>query len=107
MKTIFWIVLSLCITAWSGLCWVAYQVIGVGGRYAARNADALGSDADVVDEVSNWALWGTSFGEWAVIGVWGLGVVLALALGALANRLLGQRNNSNPQLEDQPPPRAT
>ncbi len=86
MKTAFWIILSLCIAVWSGLCWLAYQVIGVGGRYAARNADALGPDAEVVEQISNWALWGTSLGEWAVVGVWGLGVALALLLGLVANK---------------------
>jgi hypothetical protein len=94
MKTLVWFLLTLCLAVWSGLCWFAYHAIGIGGRYAAQNADALGPDAEVVEQISNWALWGASFGESAVIGVWGIGVVLALILGFVANKLLTKARQS-------------
>jgi hypothetical protein len=101
MKTLIWFLLTLCLAVWSGLCWFAYNAIGMGGRYAARNADALGPDAEVIELFSNWALWGASFGEWAVIGVWGIGVVLALLFGWLANMLVRSAKN---QLDNRPSP---
>lgn len=90
MAKLFWLLVVFCITVWSGLCWLAYQLIGAGGRFAARNADAFGPNAEFVEQLSNLALWGTSLGEWAVFGVWLLGTGLTLALGYAASKLLGR-----------------
>jgi hypothetical protein len=103
MKTLVWFLLSLCLAIWSGLCWFAYQAIGIGGRFAARNADAIGPDAEAIEMVSNWALWGASFGEWAVIGVWGVGVVVALLFGWLANSLVRVAKDKIDNRPTQPP----
>jgi hypothetical protein len=100
MKTLIWLLLSLCIAVWSGLCWFAYEAIGFSGRFAARNADAVGPDAETVEQFSSWALWAASFGEWAVLGVWGIGTFIALVLGWLANKLL---RTAKTQLDNQPP----
>jgi hypothetical protein len=88
MKALIWTLVAFCLAVWSGVCWLGYQIISVGGRYAASHADTFGPDADAVEHISNWALLGTHLGEWLVIGVWIFGALATLGLGWLGQTFL-------------------
>jgi hypothetical protein len=98
MEKLVWIIAVLAALVWSGVSWLFYLAVGVGGRFMASQADNVGSDAETVEQISNWALYGSRIGEWLVIGVWAFGAILTFALAKLAIALIRRANQ--PQQED-------
>jgi hypothetical protein len=88
MKALVWTIVAFGLVIWSALCWLVYQLITVGGRYAANNADVVAPDAEIVEQIFNWAIFGTELGQWIAIGVWGFGALLAVLLGWLVTKFL-------------------
>jgi hypothetical protein len=88
MKKLVWGIIAIGIALWSGLAWLAYQIVGWGGHVASGNADILTPHPETVEWLSWLAIFGTGVAEWIVLAVWAIGVVIALALGALGGRLL-------------------
>jgi hypothetical protein len=90
MKKLLWGVIALALVVWSGLAWVAHSLVGWGGSVASGNADIVTLNPEAVEWLSWLALFGTGVGEWLVVGVWAIGVVVALLLGAFGSRFLPQ-----------------
>jgi hypothetical protein len=88
LKRILWTVIGLGLIVWSGLAWFLHSLIGWGGSVANNNVDVLTPSPEAVEWLSWLTLFGTGVGEWFVVGVWGLGVLLALVVGFAGTRLL-------------------
>jgi hypothetical protein len=88
VKKILWAVIGIGLVVWSGLAWFVHSLIGWGGSVANRNVDVLTPSPEAVEWLSWFTMFGTDVGEWVVVGVWGLGVALALLVGFAGSRLL-------------------
>lgn len=88
LKRILWTVIGLGLIVWSGLAWFLHSLIGWGGSVANNNVDVLTPSPEAVEWLSWLTVFGTDVGEWFVVGVWGLGVLLALVVGFAGTRLL-------------------
>jgi hypothetical protein len=93
MKTLIWIVTAAIAATWSLLCWGAHALIGYGGTLAATNADIVPYLPPEMIELASWlAVIGTNVGEWLVVAVWAVGVIVVLALGGIFARFFGRRS---------------
>jgi hypothetical protein len=99
MRKILWPIVVLGIVVWSALAWIANAVIQWGGNIASSNVDQVPVDPETVEMFSWLAIFGTDVLQWMVIAVWGLGVVIALALGFLGQKLLPQFGNLRSKLK--------
>lgn len=88
MKKLVWPVIAIGLLIWSGLAWMAHSLVGWGGNLASSNADIVTPVPEAVEWMSWIALFSTNLIEWLVIGIWAIGVVIALAIGFAGNRLL-------------------
>ena len=88
MKKLLWPIVGFGIAIWSGLAWAAHSLIGWGGQIVSSNADIVTPHAETVEWLSWLAIFGSGVGEWLIIGVWAIGVLIALALGFAGSRLL-------------------
>jgi hypothetical protein len=86
VKKLVWGVIGIGVLLWSGLAWIVHSLVGWGGNLASGNADVLTPHPETVEWLSWLALFGTNVGEWIVIAVWGVGVALALLIGAFSSR---------------------
>lgn len=90
MRRLTWIVTLAAVAVWSGLCWIAHGLIGIGGNLVAGNADILPADPLLIE----WASWlanaGTGVGEWLIVALWAVVSAALLALGFVVTRLLPQ-----------------
>jgi hypothetical protein len=92
MKLLIWFATVALAGVWSLLCWGAHVLIGYSGGVVARNADVVPWLPPELVELTSWlAIVGTNVGEWAVIAIWALGVVVLLVLGGVGSRLVGRR----------------
>lgn len=90
MKKLVWVVLGVGILIWSGLAWFVHSLVGWGGAVASGNADILTPVPEAVEWLSWFAIFGTNIGEWIIISVWALGVILALIIGFASSYFLPQ-----------------
>ncbi len=97
MRTIVWAVTALMLLLWSGLAWVTYELLGVGGNLVATNADIVPVDPILVE----WASWlanaGTGVGEWLVIVLWLIVSAVILAIGFVVTRFLPRLSTALPR----------
>ncbi len=95
MKSLIWLATAALAAIWSLMCWGAHALIGYGGNIAARNADVVPYLPPELVELASWlAVAGTNVGEWLVVAVWVLGMVILLALVAVGRRVLGRRSEA-------------
>jgi hypothetical protein len=99
MKKAVWAVIGLGLMIWSALAWFVHSLVGWGGALASGNADIVTPHAETVEWLSWLALFGTDVGQWIVIAVWVLGVLLALVLGFAGNRILPRLGSSIQKLK--------
>lgn len=78
MRSLAWILAGVALAVWSALAWAVHALVGFAGGVAGRNADLATSDPQTVEWLFEAARLATGLGEFAVIGVWGLGAVLIL-----------------------------
>lgn len=88
MRKMVWPFIALGLIVWSGIAWLAHSLLQWGGNVASSNVDLVPVDPETVELFSWLAVFGTDVLQWAVIGVWGLGVALALGLGFLGQKAL-------------------
>jgi hypothetical protein len=93
LKKLIWTVVGFGIAIWSGLAWLAYNVVGWGGNIASSNADIVTPHPETVEWLSWLALFGIGVGEWIILIVWGIGVAIALGIGALGSRFAPRLSN--------------
>jgi hypothetical protein len=87
MQRLVWFGVAAILALWSGLAWIVHSLIGIGGGFAARNADIVPSP-EAVEWLSWLSLFGTSLGEWIVLAIWAIGAGLLLLFGFAGTRLL-------------------
>ena len=88
MQKLVFIVTGTALLVWSGVAWLAYTLIRLGGQAVASNADVLPAGPEFV-EIASWlAVFGTGVGEWIVIIVWAAVAAIILALGFVAKWIL-------------------
>lgn len=88
MRTIVWALTVLLVLLWSGLAWVAYELVGVGGNLVASNADIVPVDPMVIEWASWLATAGTGVGEWLVVAIWAFVSLILMAVAYVITRLL-------------------
>lgn len=88
MQKLVFIVTVTALLVWSGVAWLAYTLIRLGGQAVASNADVLPADPEFVELASWLAVFGTGVGEWIVIIVWAAAATVILALGFVAKWIL-------------------
>ena len=88
MEKLVIIVTVTALLVWSGVAWIAYTLIRLGGQAVASNADILPADPEFVELASWLAVFGTGVGEWIVIIVWAAIAAVILALGFAAKWIL-------------------
>jgi hypothetical protein len=97
MRTIVWAVTALILLLWSGLAWITYELLGVGGNLVATNADIVPVDPILVE----WASWlanaGTGVGEWLVVALWLIVSAIILAVGFAVTRFLPRLSTALPR----------
>lgn len=97
MRTIVWAVTALILLLWSGLAWITYELLGVGGNLVATNADIVPVDPILVE----WASWlanaGTGVGEWLVIVLWLIVSAVIVAIGFVVTRFLPRLSTALPR----------
>ncbi|MFN0192644.1 MAG: hypothetical protein ACKVP5_11860 [Aestuariivirga sp.] len=91
MRKLIWFLTIAVVVVWSGLAWLVHAAIGVGGNFAASNADIVPLDPETVEWISWLASFGTGVGEWLVLAVWAVVAAVVLAIGAIFARLLPDR----------------
>lgn len=88
MQKLVFIVTVTALLVWSGVAWLAYTLIRIGGQSVASNADVLPADPEFVELASWLAVFGTGVGEWIVIIVWAAVAAVILALGFVVKWIL-------------------
>lgn len=88
MRTLIWIATWAIVALWSGLCWLAHGLVGIGGSLVAGNADLIPVDPQLIEWASWLATAGTGVGEWLVIAIWAFVTAVVFALAFAATRLL-------------------
>ena len=88
MQKLVFIVTVTALLVWSGVAWLAYTLIRLGGQAVASNADVLPADPEFVELASWLAVFGTGVGEWIVIIVWAAVAAVILALGFVVKWIL-------------------
>jgi hypothetical protein len=88
MRKLVWALIGVGLVIWSALAWLAYGIIHWGGNVASGNMDQISVDPESVELLSWLAVFGTDLAQWIIIGVWGLGVVVAVGLGFLGQKLM-------------------
>jgi len=88
MQKLVFIVTVTALLVWSGVAWLAYTLIRLGGQAVASNADVLPAHPEFVELASWLAVFGTGVGEWFVIIVWAAVAAVILALGFVAKSIL-------------------
>jgi hypothetical protein len=91
MQKLVFIVTVTTLLVWSGVAWLAYTLIRLGGQAVASNADVLPADPEFVELASWIAVFGTGVGEWIIIIVWAAVAAVPaviLALGFVAKWIL-------------------
>jgi hypothetical protein len=100
MKTLIWLSALVLAGIWSLMCWAAHALVGYGGQRAARNADIVPYlPPELIELASSLAVAGTNVGEWLVVAVWIVGLLILAALAGIGNKLLGRRQTSMTQQE--------
>lgn len=99
MKKLLWPVVAFCVALWSGLAWAAYQVVDWGGQIVSNNVDIVTPHPESVEWLSWFARFGSNVGESLVVGVWAVGVVIAIGLGFVGSRLLPGLGNLSESLK--------
>lgn len=89
MTRLVWLFGWAAVAIWSLVCWAAYGLFDLFGRFAMRNADALASDPDVVEGI--WRLLSAlhSLSTGVVLVVWALVSLLILAVPWVLSRMVG------------------
>jgi hypothetical protein len=88
MRKLVWALIGVGVMLWSALAWLAYGIVNWGGNVASGNMDQIPVDPESVELLSWLAVFGTDLAQWFIIGIWGLGVVHALGLGILGQKLM-------------------
>ena len=90
VKKLLWPVIGLLLVAWSALAWFVHTLVGWGGQLISQNADVVTPHAESVEWLSWLATFGSGLVEWLIVGIWALGVGLAVVIGFAGPRLLSR-----------------
>lgn len=89
MKRIVWAFGWAGVVVWSIVCALAYGLFDLGGRLAARNADAFSSDPETVESIFRVFSFLHSLSTSAILVVWALVSLLILAVPWIFDRMVG------------------